>query len=355
MIARCARCQGTFTTDTFGLQRCPHCGSELHLSDPNAPKPDVPTERPAAGTPGPTPPGPTSPEPGSGPVWGAPPPPPDVAGGPGPELPPPPGPPPGGYGPPPGGWGPPGGDAPGGWGAPRQPAESPASPELPSPFEERARRGFFAGFFETWKLVATQPQQFFRQVRVRPTGQAVLFGVIASTVGLWVQLLLSLPSLGSIGLMEGWLRDMPGQNEESIEMFRAIAERLGGAWYLALFVASPIYAFLRIFLAAALFHLVLSLLKSAPRGFDATLTTVAYASGIYLLEALPMCGWMVAAVWFVIATILGLSESQRCGPAKAALAVFSPLLLACLCCCGPLSVGGLFRGLSGAGGGNVDV
>ncbi|HEX9051556.1 MAG TPA: YIP1 family protein, partial [Anaeromyxobacter sp.] len=39
MIARCARCQGTFTTDRFGRQICPHCGSELLLADPNAPAP----------------------------------------------------------------------------------------------------------------------------------------------------------------------------------------------------------------------------------------------------------------------------------------------------------------------------
>ena len=26
MLARCARCQNTFTTETYGLQRCPHCG-----------------------------------------------------------------------------------------------------------------------------------------------------------------------------------------------------------------------------------------------------------------------------------------------------------------------------------------
>ena len=38
MIARCARCQGTFQTDTFGRQRCPHCGAELLLADPNAPR-----------------------------------------------------------------------------------------------------------------------------------------------------------------------------------------------------------------------------------------------------------------------------------------------------------------------------
>ncbi|HYG70330.1 MAG TPA: YIP1 family protein, partial [Anaeromyxobacteraceae bacterium] len=51
MLARCARCQGTFSTDHFGLQTCPHCGAELMLSDPNAPKgaqpPAPPPEKPS--------------------------------------------------------------------------------------------------------------------------------------------------------------------------------------------------------------------------------------------------------------------------------------------------------------------
>ncbi len=34
ITARCASCQGTFTTRKFGTQRCPHCGAELFLADP---------------------------------------------------------------------------------------------------------------------------------------------------------------------------------------------------------------------------------------------------------------------------------------------------------------------------------
>jgi len=88
MLARCARCQGTFTTDTFGVQTCPHCGSEIMLADPGAP----------AGSPPPPAPPPAPP------AWAGQPPP--DASRPG-ELPPPPPPPPGGYAPPPGGFSPP--------------------------------------------------------------------------------------------------------------------------------------------------------------------------------------------------------------------------------------------------------
>ena len=40
MLARCARCQGTFSTERYGRQTCPHCGAELILPPP----PGTPTE-----------------------------------------------------------------------------------------------------------------------------------------------------------------------------------------------------------------------------------------------------------------------------------------------------------------------
>ena len=47
--------------------------------------------------------------------------------------------------------------------------------------------------------------------------------------------------------------------------------------------------------------------------------------------------------------MIGLGETQRCGPGKAAVAVLAPALLACLCCCGALGVGvgGLLKGMGG--------
>src|SRR5512139_3975394 len=155
MIARCARCQGTFTTDRFGRQICPHCGSELLLSDPNAPPGAEGAPLPA------TPPGPPAAPPGAGALPTAPPPPPDQ-GPPSGGWPPPP---PGGWPPPPpGGWQPP---PPGGW---TRPPPAALTPDLAAPFAERKSRGFLAAFFATWKLVATEPQGFFRRVRIDQSG-----------------------------------------------------------------------------------------------------------------------------------------------------------------------------------------
>ncbi len=53
MIARCARCQQTFSTDRFGVHTCPHCGGEVMLADPNAPAPPPPAAPPGWGGPPP--------------------------------------------------------------------------------------------------------------------------------------------------------------------------------------------------------------------------------------------------------------------------------------------------------------
>jgi hypothetical protein len=293
MLARCARCQGTFTTETFGRQTCPHCGSELLLADPTAPAAPA---QPGEGAPT------SAPRAGSGPAWGPPPP------------------------PPPGG---------------------PEEPPLPSPFADRARRGFLASFFETWKLVAVEPQRFFRLVRTDQVGSAVLFAVIAFTIGSAAETLYAWIAGQQMGIfaerLSGYL------SGEQADAFRQAMRGMSGARGVAQIVLAPLLAVVLVYLFAALFHVVLLVLKGAPRGFDATVTVVAYATGLTLLLVVPACGSLVALVWMAVASILGLAESQRCGTGKATAAVLSPAILLCVCCCGVLGLAGLAGGLKGFG------
>ncbi len=310
MIARCARCQGTFTTDRFGRQTCPHCGSELILADPNAPAagPEQ-TAPPPGGTP-PAGPPPAPPAGGFAPPGGAPP-----AGW---------GAPPPGAGGPPGGWGgPPGG----GWGGP----PPGPGPELPSPFAERATRGFFASFVETWKLVATQPQAFFRRVRIDQTGTAILFGVIATTVGnVFAALYNWLQAASGLAGFESWMQRMPQEETRFFELYRANLP----AFLVGSVVLAPILAVVWMYVGSAIVHVLLMLFRGAKRPFDATLTAVAYASGLNLLMVVPACGGLIALVWGLVVLVIALGEIQRCGSGKAAAAVFAPAILLCLCCCG---------------------
>jgi hypothetical protein len=333
MIARCARCQGTFTTDRFGLQSCPHCGSELFLADPNAPPP-------ASGPAQAAPPGGGPPQPPQPPGGPPPQPPPPAAG----ALPPA-APPPGGWPPPPPGGGP--GPYPPGGPGPFAPGGGPGF-EAPSPFAERRQRGFFGAFFETWKLVATQPQQFFRRVRIDQTGAALLFGVLASTVGHALSAVYNwLSGQQALVAMQSIFEKAP---EEQARFLRWYMGLFTGTATLAQVILAPILTLVFIYVGAGILHLLLMLFRGAKRPFDATLTAVAYANGLNLLLAVPGCGHLLALVWGLVVLVIGLGEIQRCGSGKAAAAVLTPVVLLCACCCAAvgLSVPALMKGIEGA-------
>jgi hypothetical protein len=309
MIARCARCQGTFTTDRFGVQSCPHCGSELLLADPDAPAPAQPPQPPAASAP---PSAPSAEPPAGGASAGA------------PSLPPPPPPRAGGHGPPAPGWGSPPG---GGWGS----YPPPAAPqgEWPAPFADRARRGFFAAFFETWKLVTTSPQRFFGSVRSDQTGSALLFGVLCYTVGFVGQALYYMVSLRQL--------DIESIPEQSRKFVQLLAQTSVSAVVVGALVLGPLLALFVTYVGAAVWHLLLMLFRGANRPFDATLTVVAYACAPMLLLVVPMCGTFVAEIWTLVVLVIGLAAIHRCGW-KAAAAVLTPVLLACVCSCSTVAL-----------------
>ncbi len=202
-----------------------------------------------------------------------------------------------------------------------------------APWVRRAHLGWLQAFGQTLKLVAFEPSRFFRLVKVSESGSAVLFGVIGATVGTWVSLLFSyFTATASYSMMEGFLRQMQEKGVDP-QAFAWVFKQVTGAAFALQALVTPLLAVVVIYVAAALFHLVLLIFRGAPRGFDGTLTVVGYAYGIYVLTALPMCGGLVAVVWFAVAAIAGLTEAHRGKTWKSALAVFAPFLLLCLAGC----------------------
>ena len=300
MRARCFRCQNTFDTDHFGIQTCPSCRAEVYLPDPGAPLA-------AATEPAPM----ESPSPAEAPPGDAPPP---------------------------------------GWG-PVPPGAVPPVFEQSAPFAERERRGFVSSFVETWRLAALEPVRFFRQVRTAETRSAVLFGVIALTIGNWIALAFSyLTASATMGFFAQFTRRMNGHFDTA--PFLEIVQGFTLRSFVGQFIATPIIAFIGLYATAAAFHLLLLVVRGAPRGFDSTLTVVGYASGIFLIRAVPACGGIIAGIWFMVAVIHGLAESQRCGTAKSAFAVLMPLVLACVFACAAGAIAGMagLGNLKGSGG-----
>jgi hypothetical protein len=204
---------------------------------------------------------------------------------------------------------------------------------------ERARRGLLASFFETWKLVAVEPQRFFSRVRIDQTGSAVLFAVISFTFGRVVAALFAW--LSGQQAMIAFERAMGRMSTDQQDLARLVMRLTSGRYLVAEVLLAPLFAVVLLYLVAGVLHLALLLLRGAPRGFDATLTAVAYSFGLYILLAVPACGVVVALVWQLVVLVIGIAESQRCGTGKAAVAVLSPAILFCICCCGLGIVGGL--------------
>jgi len=227
----------------------------------------------------------------------------------------------------------------------------PGAGELPAPFADRAKLGFFRGFFETWKLVAVDPANLFRRVRIDQTGSAILFGVIASTLGGWAQVFwASLTAATTRAQMQELAEKIPPQWAGLAKAFTEYSERATSTTSLmSQAVFAPLAAVVGIFVFAAIFHALLLLVRGANRGFDATLTVVGYATGLSLLQVIPECGALVAPFWIAVALIIGLSEAHRCGTGKGAAAVLLPILLLCACLCAltVMAVGAF--GAAGAG------
>jgi hypothetical protein len=272
MIARCARCQGTFTTDRYGVQSCPHCGSEVHLADPN--------------------------------VGSAPPAEP-------PSVPPP------------------------GVGAPQLPPVQKVS----APFARRKELGFFPAYIESWKGASLQPNAFFRAIRTDEVSSAVLFGFLGLAAGSLVQAILGqFMNAASAPMMDVMFKRMPN-GAEMAEKFHALYQPSSGAFLIGQLILIPIMSLIGIYLGAGITHLFLMLFRGAKKGFNATLTACAYSSGIFLLNAVPACGGIVALVWFTVVFIIALSETHEIGVGRSALAVLAPYVLFCLCCCGAVGLG----------------
>jgi hypothetical protein len=96
-------------------------------------------------------------------------------------------------------------------------------------------------------------------------------------------------------------------------------------------VILPIVTVLSMFVGSAIYHVMLLLLGGARRPYETTLRVTAYASGATaLVNLVPICGAVVAPIWSIVATIIGLARAQEISTGKAAAAVLLPVVMCCV-------------------------
>jgi len=209
------------------------------------------------------------------------------------------------------------------------------------PWEEREQRGFFGAFVENSKDVLTAPVRFFQRMPVEGgIPSPLLYGVLAGYVGLVASALYGAGFKAAIGTS---LASLGGASH----MDRMLGLMQGGLGLVIQIVLGPIQIVVGLFLAAAIYHLLLMLFGGARKGFEATFRVVCYAQAASLLGIIPVCG-MLSGIYVLVLNVIGLSEAHGIGRGTAAAAVLVPFLLFCCCCLAGLGV--MFGGIAGLAG-----
>ena len=191
----------------------------------------------------------------------------------------------------------------------------------------------FNRFLDTMREVLLNPVVFFRTMRRQGgLGAPLTFGVAGTFIG------------GVIGALYQLMFMTMGSGFEGAEAFgQGAAAALFSTGCIV--VVIPIMAVLGMFIAAAIYHVMLLLLGGARFPFETTMRVVAYSMGATsVLQVVPICGGLAAAIWALVANIIGLSHAHEITTGKAAAAVLLPVVICCA-----LGIGlAMFAGVMGA-------
>jgi hypothetical protein len=225
------------------------------------------------------------------------------------------------------------------------------------PWEERQQRGLFGAFFENWKQVVAQPEEFWRRMRPDgPLGDALFFGWIC----FGVYLLLNLPiQMVSQGLNTEQMQQLMSQLRQALDQAKELSPEIRqlilrlvesalGKGTVAFTVGTVILYPVRVIIGAALTHLCCLIFGVAKNGFTATVRVMTYAQAPYLLGWVPCVGQIVAPIYGLVLLIWGLSRAHDSSVGRAVAAILVPVLVLC-CCCGAV-FGVLMAGIAGAAG-----
>jgi len=216
----------------------------------------------------------------------------------------------------------------------------------PVPWEERAQRGFFGAFFENWKMVFMQPEQFWR--RMRPDGalsDALFFGWICFAVNgllnIPVQLVSMAINRGQVDQLMNATKDLPPEVRRIVQQYIGV---FTGAGTVGAVIGQIILYPVIMIVTAAILHLFAMIFGASKNGFNATARVVGYSNAPYILAWIPCCGGLIAPIYTVVLQCWGLARAHETTTTRAVLAVLAPGIL--LCCC----IVGLIAVIAGAAG-----
>jgi hypothetical protein len=185
------------------------------------------------------------------------------------------------------------------------------------PWDERQARGFFNAFVETLVMVLTKPDATFRAMKIEGgLVEPLIYALIGGWLGGVVAFLFSL-GFKSAGLF--------GNRNNALGMLTGM-----GIGSIAFIILLPVMIVIGLFIGAAIVHLCLMIVGGANKTFEATFRVLAFSQGSTgPLQMIPVCGGLIAGVWGLVVTCIGLARAHETGTERAVFAVLLPLVVCC--------------------------
>lgn len=193
------------------------------------------------------------------------------------------------------------------------------------PWETWREKGRLSAFIETWKKVMTNPVGFFK--RVPKHGNFVLplyYGMVCQSIAIILMWSYqagfhSIPAILDYGAAFGGY----GRWTFSFDWSTLFV------FLMVLVVIAPLFAIIGLSFMSAVFHLCLKIFGGARGGYETTFRAICYASSAQILGVVPIVGGVVAGVWSLVLSIIGLKEIHQTTYSRAVIAVILPVLTCC--------------------------
>ena len=191
------------------------------------------------------------------------------------------------------------------------------SPRSGLPWDERQTRGFFNAFVETLVMVLTKPDAAFRAMKIKGgLVEPLIYALIGGWLGGVVTFLFSL-GFKSMGLF--------ANRNNAFGMMTGM-----GIGSIAFIILLPVVIVIGLFIGAAIVHLCLMIVGGANKTFETTFRVLAFSQGSTgPLQMIPVCGGLIAGVWGLVVTCIGLARAHETETGRAVFAIFLPLVVCC--------------------------
>ncbi len=200
------------------------------------------------------------------------------------------------------------------------------------PWENRATGNFFSAFADTLMMVLTGPTRAFSVMRREGgIGNPLAYAVIGGSAGAIVSALFSM-GLQSLGLF--------ANQQNAVKMMAGL-----GVGSVVLIILMPLLVTIGTFIGSAIVHLCLMIVGGANQSFETTFRVMAFTHGSTgVVQMIPLCGGLIAGIWGLIVSCIGLARAHDTSVGKAIFAILLPGII----CCGTIFILIVFFGVGAA-------